>query len=259
MRPDDVQCICLDVDGTLTRGVGGPPIPGAGKAVARLRSRYPVRLVTNATSRLHASLAGALQAAGFLVDPAELVTPGCTARRILESRGHAAGILLVDDTVQEDYRWFRGQPDGPAVLLGTEGHSLRIEQLQPAFRALLAGAEFYTLQANRFFRSGEDLVTDLGPLAAFLEHASGRKALNLGKPSPLVFEAVAAETGAPLERILMVGDDAEYDASGAVALGMGGVLVRTGKYRPGDEVRVEPRPTAVLGSLADLPGWLGFG
>ena len=98
----------------------------------------------------------------------------------------------------------------------------------------------------------------IGPLAAFLTYASGREATTLGKPSPLLYDAVAQEVGASRGEIVMVGDDAEFDASAGVALGMQGVLVKTGKYRPGDEERHQPRPTAVLASVGDLPGWLGI-
>ena len=56
----------------------------------------------------------------------------------------------------------------------------------------------------------------------------------------------------------MVGDDAEFDASGAVALGMTGILVRTGKYRDGDEERVSPPHSAVIESVVTLPRWLGL-
>jgi hypothetical protein len=36
------------------------------------------------------------------------------------------------------------------------------------------------------------------------------------------------------------------------------MLVRTGKYRPGDEDRVDPKPGAVVDGIADLPAWLGL-
>ena len=49
---------------------------------------------------------------------------------------------------------------------------------------------------------------------------------------------------------------AEFDASGAVELGMRGLLVKTGKYRDGDAERVSPAPTAVIDSVASLPDWL---
>ena len=56
----------------------------------------------------------------------------------------------------------------------------------------------------------------------------------------------------------MVGDDLEADVEGAVAAGLMGVALRTGKYAPGDEDRAREVSTAVLDSLAELPGWLGI-
>ena len=252
-----ISVICLDVDGTLTDGVGGPALPGAAAAVRMLRAAYPVRLVTNTTSVPHSALATHLMGLGLLEAPESLLTPASVARRVLPSRGHDSGILLVEPRARREWEWFRDEAEGPAVVLGTEGHALRVADLQPAFRRLLAGAHLYTLQRNRYFRRDDALVTDLGPLAAFFEYASLRVAENLGKPSPLLFDEVAREAGEPRESIVMVGDDAEFDVAASVSLGMGGVLVRTGKYRPGDESRVSPEPTAVLGSVTDLPRWLG--
>src|SRR2546425_1070379 len=81
-------------------------------------------------------------------------------------------------------------------------------------------AAFYTLQRNRYFRKGGELVTDLGPVAAFLSYASGREAETLGKPSPLLFDSIAEDAGVRRAEIAMVGDDAEFDVSASVALGM---------------------------------------
>ncbi len=251
--------ICLDVDGTLTDGVGGPALAGAAEAVRLLRAAFPVHLVTNTTSIRHAVLARHLMGLGLLDDPAALWTPAAVARKVLPARSHDAGILIVEREARGDYEWFRDDPEGRAVVLATEAHGHRVGDLQPAFRRLLGGAAFYTLQRNRYFKRGGDLVTDLGPVAAFLAYASGRAAETLGKPSPLLYDAVAAEAQVERREIVMVGDDAEFDVAESVALGMRGVLVRTGKYREGDEARADPAPTAVLGSVAELPGWLGIG
>jgi ribonucleotide monophosphatase NagD (HAD superfamily) len=175
---------------------------------------------------------------------------------VLPERGHAAGLLLVEPGAREDFSWFTENPAGPAVVLATESHDLQIADLQPAFRRILDGAAFYTLQRNRYFKRGVELVTDLGPVAAFLSYAAGREAETLGKPSPILFDSVAREAGVPRAEIVMVGDDAEFDVSASVALGMSGVLVRTGKFRAEDASRFTPGPTAVLDSVADLPGWL---
>ena len=246
--------ICLDIDGTLL--VDGEPVPGAVDAVQRLRRRGPIRFVTNTTSRTFEALVAHLRRLSLLEDDAELVTPISAARRLLPARGHDAGILLAPSSARSAYDWFTECADGPAVLVGCEGHGLRIAELQPAVRALLGGATLYALQRNRFFRKGGELVSDLGPLVAFLAYAADVEPVTLGKPSPTFFDGVAADAGASRPDVLMVGDDAEFDVSAAVALGMRAVLVRTGKYRAGDESRVSPPPSAVIGSVADLEAWL---
>jgi hypothetical protein len=37
-----------------------------------------------------------------------------------------------------------------------------------------------------------------------------------------------------------------------------GVAVRTGKYRSQDEERAQREANSVLGSIAEIPRWLGF-
>jgi len=251
-----VRVVCLDVDGTLTDGVGGAALPGAVEAVRRLRRTTPVRLVTNTTSVPHRALAEALMRQDLLDSPDSLWTPVLVARKELPARGHDSGVLIADAGQREDYAWFREDPAGPAVLLATEAHEWRIADLQAAFRRLLDGAAFYALTQNRYFRKEAALVTDVGGVAALLTYTSGALAETLGKPSRLLFEAIARETESSLGEMILVGDDAEFDVAAAVALGMRGVLVRTGKYRPGDEARVKPAPTAVLDSIGELPAWL---
>lgn len=248
--------VCLDVDGTLTDGVRGPALPGAIETVAALRAKHPVRLVTNTTSVPHADLAAFLTRQGLLDAPGHLWTPVLVARAELPTRGHDSGVLIADPTQRSEYAWFREDPRGPAVLLATEAHDWRVAELQPAFRRLLDGAAFYALTQNRYFRKGGELVTDVGAIAALLTYAAGREAETLGKPSRLLFEAVAREAGAGLGELVMVGDDAEFDVAAPIGLGLRGVLVRTGKYRAGDETRASHKPTATLESIRDLPGWL---
>ena len=187
----------------------------------------------------------------------QLLTPATTARRMLVG-ARGAGVLLADGPVRSDLEWFREDPSGRSVLIATEGHDLRIRDLQPAFRRLLEGADLYALQCNRYFRKEGELWTDVGPLAALLAYAAEKEIHIFGKPSELLFQTLAKESELELDQLVMVGDDAEFDVAATVALGLRGVLVRTGKYRPGDEDRVSPSPSAVIDSIADLPRWLGI-
>jgi ribonucleotide monophosphatase NagD (HAD superfamily) len=47
-----------------------------------------------------------------------------------------------------------------------------------------------------------------------------------------------ARLGCAPEAVLMVGDDAVADVEGALRAGLQGALLRTGKYRAGDEARI---------------------
>jgi ribonucleotide monophosphatase NagD (HAD superfamily) len=48
----------------------------------------------------------------------------------------------------------------------------------------------------------------------------------------------------------MIGDDVRDDIGGAMAAGMKGILVRTGKFRDGDDTDKGVKPTAVVSDFS---------
>ncbi|KAF4574265.1 hypothetical protein EYR36_005598 [Pleurotus pulmonarius] len=97
-----------------------------------------------------------------------------------------------------------------------------------------------------------------GPFIAALEYATGVQAHVLGKPTKEFFGAVIDSLPQGVHeavgRVAIVGDDVEADlGGGAIELGLWRVLVRTGKYRPGDEYKpgVAP-PDEVYDSLGEF-------
>ena len=229
-RMTETAAVLLDIDGCIVRGIGREALPGAPRAVARLRRERPVRFVTNTTSRTREWLVESLGRAGFELDRSEVVTPTALARRVLTSRGEARGVLLVADTGLADLEWFVPTPpeEARAVLVASEVHDMKVGDLREAVTALRGGARLYTLQQNRVFHRDGRLLTDLGPVAAFLGHAADVEWENLGKPSPLLFEALAAELGCWIDEMAMVGDERRYS----------------------------PAPSLVIDSIADLPDLL---
>jgi HAD superfamily hydrolase (TIGR01458 family) len=124
------------------------------------------------------------------------------------------------------------------------------------FRMLMDGAELVAMHRNLYWRTSEGWQLDGGAYVAGLEEATGRRATVCGKPSEAFFTAALEQIGASPSRAAMVGDDVESDVLGAQAVGLTGVLVRTGKFRPEDLVRANGTPDAILDSIADLPGLL---
>jgi ribonucleotide monophosphatase NagD (HAD superfamily) len=112
------------------------------------------------------------------------------------------------------------------------------------------------LGKNRnFLDSDFELSLDAGPFVAALEYASGRIATVLGKPAPSLFKLAAGSTRLAAAHVAIIGDDVEADTQGAIAAGLHAVLVRTGKYRPGQEAQLSGSPACVakdLQSAAEL-------
>jgi phospholysine phosphohistidine inorganic pyrophosphate phosphatase len=247
--------VLLDVDGVLY--VGDEPIVGAHDAFDELREcSAGIRLLTNTTSRSRRAVREHLLAMGFDVTLGEVLTPAAMAERHCHERGYHAVRVFVSDGLREDLDALETAIPGghvDAVILGDLGDGFTPAVLNEIFRAMIDGAELVALQHNRCWRRADGIALDVGAYAAALEYASGHEAVTVGKPAQAFFLAAMADMG--LERGIMVGDDLEADVGGAMAAGLPGVLVRTGKYRQ-DALKARVTPTAIVDSIADVPALL---
>ncbi len=247
--------VLLDIDGVLY--VGDQPIEGAHQAFAALRELSAgVRLLTNTTSRSRRAVHEHLLGMGFEVSIEEVLTPAAMAERYCREREFSSVTVLVSEGLREDLAALEGVSGGAradAIVLGDLGDGFTPGVLNGVFRAMMDGAELVALQHNRYWRRAEGLALDVGAYAAALEYATGREAITVGKPARAFFLAAMADMG--LERGVMVGDDVEADVGGAMAAGLPGVLVRTGKYRE-DALRARVTPTAIVDSIKDVPSLL---
>ena len=253
-----VRGLLLDLDGTLYDADG--PIPGAAEAVARLRAAgLALRYVTNTTRQPRAALVERLGRLGLPAAADEVFTAPRAAVAWLEAHAVRRVALHVAAAAAGEFGRFAIDEVAPeAVVVGDLGPAWTFERLNRAFRQLGDRATLLAIQKNRHWRSAEGLVLDAGPFVAALEYASGRRAVTVGKPSAAFLAAAAGGLGVPLADVALVGDDVVSDVGGALAAGARGVLVRTGKFRPGDVEAAGVRPTAVIDSVAALPGLLGL-
>ena len=250
--PRPVRGCLFDLDGTLYQG--DQPVPGATRALDSLRrAGLPLRFVTNTTRFPRAALADRLAQMGFEARPEEILTGPSAAADLLRERGLRRIQLLVAPATFADFEGFEPVAEDPeAVVVGDLGEGWTFPILNQAFRNVLAGAELIALQRNRYWRTEGGLALDGGPFVVALEFATGKAATLAGKPSRSFYEAALRSLGVPAEEVAMFGDDLEGDVLGAKALGMMGVAVKTGKYRPEDEERLQRAADAVIDSVAEL-------
>ncbi|KAJ7935950.1 HAD-like domain-containing protein [Mycena leptocephala] len=213
--------------------------------------------------------------------PREVWTSIGSVRRVMQDMGIRRPYLLLSDSARTEL-----QPEADsqeqeddktpfdAVIVGLCPARLDYAHLNTAFRVLAREHParsarppvLIAAHTVRFLESSSGgLALGPGPFVAALEHAvAGAKAHVVGKPSRSFFEAVIRDVDAhgcaagdrampPVAgaRIAIIGDDVEADlGDGARELGLWRVLVRTGKYRPGDETRTYPPPDEIVDSFA---------
>ena len=159
--PLDVDGVLLDIDGVIV--TSWRPIDGAPAAVdAVRRAGYPVRFVTNTTSRPAAEIADLLRAAGVEVGDGELITAGVATADLLR-RDHAdARCLVLNDGSGDDLAGIDAiGPDHPGaaiadvVVVGSGGPSFGWDAVNAALRALQGGAALVAMHGSMVWNTAE--------------------------------------------------------------------------------------------------------
>jgi HAD superfamily hydrolase (TIGR01458 family) len=252
--PKQVRGLLIDIDGTVTEAES--LVSGVPKALEFLCTRnVPYRLVTNTTSKPRSAIVIKMKSLGLDVSPGAIITAPIIGREYLLQRSLTRCYPLFKDSLREDFEGIEFVDCSPqAVLVGDLGAELSYAALNGGFRFLLDHkVAFVTLARNRYFRGSDGLCLDVGATVAALEYATERKATLIGKPAREFFQVACQNLGLAPEETIVIGDDLEADIGGALAAGCGGVLVRTGKFRPEQLENSPVRPDKVLDSLAELP------
>jgi ribonucleotide monophosphatase NagD (HAD superfamily) len=96
------------------------------------------------------------------------------------------------------------------------------------------------------YKTGPAMAT--GPLVKAIEYGSAKRAVVVGKPSPLMFKIALQRANCGKEQAVMVGDQVDTDIAGASRAGIDSILVTSGIDRsPGRYT-----PLAVLPNVDDI-------
>jgi HAD superfamily hydrolase (TIGR01458 family) len=265
MGMNAVQGFLIDLDGVMY--VGTRPVDGAQEAIRFLEENgYPYRFVSNTTRKSRCTISAKLAEMGLDIPEKSIFTPPLAAVSYMNSSGRANGAfrcyLLTTGDADRDFDPARigGRGDKvDFVVIGDAGDRITYDSLNEAFRHLLAGAELIALEKDRYWMAADGLALSAGPFVSALEYATGTTATVVGKPSEAFFRMALDDMGIPPEKAAMIGDDILTDIAGSQAIGMQGILVRTGKFS-GKVLRdAHIHPSRIIGSIGDLPLLMGKG
>jgi HAD superfamily hydrolase (TIGR01458 family) len=255
-----IRAVLTDIDGVLA--ISWRPVPGAVRAVTAIREAgYPIALLTNTSSRTRGWIAAALRESGFPVSADDILTVATLTAAYLNRKHPGARCLLLNDgELSEDLPGVRlvgaDDPDPDVVILGGAGPQFDYQALNHAFACVRRGASLIAMNRNLYWQTDAGLRLDTGAFLPGLEQAAGVQAEVTGKPAAAFFSSALGSLGVPASQAIMVGDDINGDVLAAQRLGITGVLVKTGKYRPDTHHAAPAAPDHVIDSVAGLPDLL---
>lgn len=244
--PEHLKGVLIDLAGVLH--VGEAALPGAVDALRRLRSAgLPLRFLTNTTRSPRSQILALMQRIGLDVRPEEVLTAALATRRYVQQRGLRPHYLIhpaiVEDMGESD-------PNPNVVVLGDAGDDFTYARMNAAFRLLMQGLPLVVMARNKYFREADGLSLDMGAYVVGLEYSAGVTAQVIGKPARAFFETALLDMGVLAQDAVMIGDDVNDDVGAAQNAGVAGVLVRTGKFRPGDDALPHVQPGLVADDFA---------
>lgn len=254
-----VSAVLFDIDGVLV--TSWRPIAGAAETVRTLARRgLPCCYLTNTTSKTRRQIAAALASAGMAVRPEEVITASTLTADYLQSQYPGARCFLVNDgDITEDMPGIELVDSDPeVVVLGGAGPQFSHDTLSRVYDWMVNGVPVVAMHRSTFWKTVEGLRIDTGMYLIGMEETSGLTATAVGKPAPTGFQVAAASFRVDARDVCMVGDDLHNDVLAAQAVGMTGVLVRTGKFRQETldnwaAKQFAVQPDHVIDSVADLP------
>ena len=243
-----IKAIFFDLSGVLYDG--SQHIDGAVDTVAEARRRgLTLRFVTNTASKGAAKILDDLYRMGFDIPAGELYTAPIAARDYVKAKGLRPYCLIHRALINDFAALDQSNPN--CVILGDARDDLHYQSMNRAFGLCMEGAPLIAIGMNKYFKDDGGLKLDAGAFAQAIGWAAGIEPIVMGKPNADFFQQVVQSTSHSASECLMIGDDVCADVQGAIDAGLCALLVRTGKFRAGDEQTL-PESAGIIDSVADV-------
>lgn len=243
----------FDLDGVFYRGKESRVKIGGTAAVQALReSGRRLFVLTNNSTDSSETVHARLREFDIPVKKEEVLTSGLlTAEYLRQRHGKITYFLVGEEGLDVEMRRFGHRrvrkETADFVVIGLD-RSITYEKLDHAARLARNGARIVATHSSRLYmyKTGPAMAT--GPIVRAIEYGSGKRALVVGKPSPLMFKIALQRAGCGKEDAVMLGDQVDTDIAGATRAGIDSVLLTSGIDRsPG-----RYHPLAVLSNVDDI-------
>ncbi|EMR04668.1 HAD-IIA family hydrolase [Cesiribacter andamanensis] len=246
--------LLIDMDGVIYGG--DILIPGADTFIANLiKQDIPFMFMTNNSQRTPLEVTRKLKKLGIEVSEKHVYTSAMATGKFLagqEPNGtayvlgegglltslHENGITLVET-------------DPEFVVLG-EGRNFTLEMVQKAVDMILEGAKFITTNRDPSPKKRGWANLGIAAVTAMIEEATGIKAFEVGKPSPVMMRSARKALGLETAHTTIIGDTMSTDIQGGVQVGYKTILVLSGVSKREDLQKYAFKPDLIVNSINEL-------
>ncbi len=244
----------IDMDGVVYRG--GEMIPGADAFIGRLaRQGIPYLFLTNNSQRTRRDVATKLARMGIPAEEKHVFTCAMATARFLGAQkpGGTAFVIGEGGLLTALHRnGFSVVDHNPDYVVVGEGRTVTLEMLELAVQMVIDGAKLIATNLDPNCPTKTGTRPGAGATIAYLETATGKRAMGIGKPSPIMMRAARKQLGLATSETVMVGDTMSTDILGGVQMGYRTILVLTGSTRADELNSFAYAPDRVLDSVASL-------
>ncbi len=262
-----IKHLILDMDGVLWHGE--TPVPGLAEFFETL-NRYKLSFVlaTNNATKTSAQYVQKLARFDVEVHPDQILTsseatalflrekyPGSKHAYVIGEIGlfvalQDQGFLVVNDEMPSD-----DITDVDFVVVGMTRHVCYAD-FAAASNFINHGATFIGTNPDVTFPTEKGILPGAGSLLAFLEAATGKKPIVIGKPNIGIFMEALHRLNAVPEETFMVGDRLNTDIAGAQLAGIGTILLLSGVTTETQLANSDIQPNHVFADLQKLTIYL---
>ncbi|WP_342505912.1 TIGR01457 family HAD-type hydrolase [Sporosarcina sp. FSL K6-2383] len=253
---DHYKAICLDLDGTVYRGV--EPIPEAVSFIASTQARgVEPYFITNNSSMTRQQLQEKLASFGIRTDTAHIMTSAIAVAKYCEANYPGASVMMIGEKGLEEALLLEGielTDDNPDVVVMGIDRAITYAKLANACLAIRAGAHFVATNSDQAFPTEKGLVPGNGSFVKLMESATGKTPVFVGKPESDMLGFIQQEKGYRKEEMIMVGDNYDTDIQAGIRFGIDTLHVAGGVSSTKDVLLKEQPPTYHLQSLMEWNG-----
>ena len=259
LRPpfDALSGWLIDMDGVLYHGAR--PLPAASDFIHTLQTtQTPFLFLTNNATRTPAEYVQRLADMDIHVGEEAIFTSALATARYIQAHYPAPRAVLVigGNGIRVALRdlgyTLVQQADQADLVVSAMDTQATYARCAEATLAIRRGVPWIQTNPDRTFPSERGIVPGAGSIQAFLEAATERTPIVIGKPEPGIFQQALDILGTPPETTVMLGDRLETDILGAHRAGLKTICVLTGIASRDQAQAYDPRPDWIIDDLTAL-------